>query len=79
MIMPLIGLLKGGIDFNHLQIKVASAVVKYGTFIQTIVDVLIVVFSIFLIIKLFSRLKKKEELLAEIRNLLKTESVREQS
>lgn len=50
MIMPLIGLLMGGIDFNHLQIKVGSAVVKYGTFIQTIVDFLIVAFSIFIFI-----------------------------
>lgn len=94
MIMPLIGLLMGGIDFNHLQIKVGSAVVKYGTFIQTIVDFLIVAFSIFMFIKLISRLKKKEEkqeeateltlskeevLLTEIRDLLKTESAREKS
>lgn len=94
MIMPLIGLLMGGIDFNHLQIKVGSAVVKYGTFIQTIVDFLIVAFSIFMFIKLISRLKKKEEkqeeaaeptlskeeeLLTEIRDLLKTESAKENS
>ncbi|MBA4493032.1 large conductance mechanosensitive channel protein MscL [Paenactinomyces guangxiensis] len=84
MIMPLIGLLLGGIDFSGLHVKVGSAVVKYGNFIQTIADFLIVSFSIFLFIKLFNRLRKKDEpeeeapeptreevLLEEIRDLLK--------
>lgn len=81
IIMPLIGLLLGGIDFSNLSFKV----VKYGMFIQTIVDFLIVAFSIFLFIKLFNKLythkkkveeaspslTKEEELLTEIRDLLK--------
>ncbi|MFJ5623459.1 large conductance mechanosensitive channel protein MscL [Peribacillus loiseleuriae] len=81
IIMPLIGLLLGGIDFSNLSFKV----VKYGMFIQTIVDFLIVAFSIFLFIKLFNKLHtrkkkveetapsltKEEELLTEIRDLLK--------
>ncbi|MDQ0859085.1 large conductance mechanosensitive channel protein MscL [Bacillus sp. V2I10] len=94
MIMPLIGLIMGGIDFKNLQIIVGSAEVKYGAFIQTIIDFLIVAFSIFLFIKLFNRLKKKEEkqeevtepaltkeeeLLTDIRDLLKTASAREHS
>jgi large conductance mechanosensitive channel len=91
IIMPLIGLLMGGININNLQFSVGNAVVMYGAFIQTIVDFLLVGFSIFLFIKLFSRLKKKEEkqedeteqaltkeeeLLTEIRDLLKTESAK---
>ncbi|MDQ0861019.1 large conductance mechanosensitive channel protein [Bacillus sp. V2I10] len=81
MIMLLIGLLFGGIDFNHLQIKVGSAVVKYGMFIHTSVDFLIVAFSIFMFIKLISRLKKKEKIQEEATEptLLKNESAREQS
>ena len=88
VIMPLIGLLLGGISFTKLQFKIegTDAVVAYGNFIQTVVDFFIVAFSIFLVVKLFNRLKrrtrrsaykppapsKEEELLAEIRDLLKT-------
>ena len=88
VIMPLIGLLLGGISFQKLEIKIGDAVVAYGIFIQTIVDFIIVAFSIFLFVKLFNRLKRKEEevatespaptkeelLLAEIRDLLKAKN-----
>lgn len=87
MIMPLIGLLMGGIDFSKLSINVAKAEVKYGAFIQTVVDFLIVALTIFLVIRFFNRFKKKEEekpsvtvdskeeLLKEIRDLLKQGAV----
>ncbi|OAH57873.1 MULTISPECIES: large conductance mechanosensitive channel protein MscL [Bacillaceae] len=89
IIMPLIGLLLGGIDFSKLSITVGDAVVKYGLFIQTIVDFVIIAFSIFLFIKLFNKiyirekkveeappsLTKEEELLTEIRDLLQTKQL----
>ncbi len=93
IIMPLIGLLMGGIDFSSLMIKFGDAEVKYGAFLQTVVDFLIISFSIFVFIKIIlERLRKKEEtvpaltvdkkeeLLAEIRDLLKedVQKVREQ-
>lgn len=83
LIMPLIGIITGGINFSGLSIQVGNASLKYGNFIQTIVDFFIVAFSIFMFIKLFNRLKnkdeiveevtpsKEEELLTEIRDLLK--------
>ena len=84
ILMPLIGVLLGGLNFSELSIKVGDAVVKYGTFLQTIIDFLIISFSIFMMIKLFETFKKKEEqkveeakksdevlLLEEIRDLLK--------
>ncbi len=58
IIMPLIGLLIGGIDFNSLAFKVGSAQVKYGTFIQNVVDFLIIAFVIFLIVRAMNRFKK---------------------
>lgn len=88
VIMPLIGLLLGGISFAKLQFPLGDAVVKYGNFIQTIVDFVIVAFSIFIFIRVFNRLQRKkdkeeiaepakptreEELLTEIRDLLKTQ------
>ncbi|MBM7587901.1 large conductance mechanosensitive channel [Bacillus pakistanensis] len=82
IIMPLVGLLMGGINFSKLSFTVGNAVVKYGAFIQSILDFLIIAFSIFMVVRIFNRYKKKEEaqaptvdnkevLLKEIRDLLK--------
>lgn len=84
LIMPLVGLLLGGINFSALSYTVLDAEIKYGAFIQTVVDFFIIAFSIFMVIRFFNRFKKKEEateaapegpkaeeLLAEIRDLLK--------
>lgn len=88
LIMPIIGLLFGGIDFSGLQITVGAAVIKYGAFIQSIVDFLIIAFSIFLFVHYLGKFRKvkeeqaisepapsKEEiLLSEIRDILKQKS-----
>jgi len=84
IIMPIVALLIGVVDFNDL----AYRDIKYGQFIQTIVDFLIISFSIFLFVKFLNRFKKKaeetpaaakvdrtEELLAEIRDLLKEKNI----
>lgn len=83
ILMPLIGIVLGGLDFSNLSIKVMDATISYGSFIQTIVDFLIVAICIFVMIKFFERFKKKEEtievskkseevvLLEEIRDILK--------
>ena len=61
IIMPLIGLIVGGIDFSGLTIKIKDASIHYGMFIQNVVDFLIVAFCIFLAIKAFNKLTRKEE------------------
>ena len=84
ILMPLIGTLLGGLDFRGLSIKINDATIAYGSFIQAIVDFLIVAFCIFMMIKLFEKFKHKEEekpstpvksdetlLLEEIRDILK--------
>ncbi|MBV6396766.1 MAG: Large-conductance mechanosensitive channel [Anaerolineales bacterium] len=60
VIMPLIGIVMGGVDFTSLQIEVGTAVIKYGSFIQTVVDFLIIAFVIFLIVKAANSRKKAE-------------------
>lgn len=60
ILMPLIGLLLGGIDFTGLSFTVGDAVVTWGNFVQAIVDFLIVAFVIFMIIKAANATKKKE-------------------
>lgn len=87
VIMPLIGVITGGIDFSSLSVKVGEATLKYGSFIQNIIDFLIIAFCIFVMIKGMNALSKKkkeeaapeapaepsneEKLLSEIRDLLK--------
>jgi large conductance mechanosensitive channel len=58
IIMPLIGLIIGGVDFNSLAFTVGSAQVKYGSFIQNVVDFIIVAFVIFMIVRTMNRFKK---------------------
>ena len=67
IIMPLVGMLIGGHDFSNLVLKVGDATLKYGSFIQNVINFLIIAFCIFLVTKTlnkaFSKLdkKKKEE------------------
>lgn len=61
IIMPLVGVLTGGINFSGLSVKVGEAMIKYGAFIQSIIDFLIIALSIFFAIRLLGKLKGKEE------------------
>lgn len=86
IIMPLVGLIIGGLDFSKLSFTVGDAVIKYGAFIQSIVDFVIIAFAIFLFIKLINTLSRKkteepepeptvsEQYLEEIRNLLRNQN-----
>jgi len=92
VLMPPIGMLLGGVDFTSLAVtlkeasgEVAAVTISYGSFIQTVVDFVIIAFAIFMVVKAMNSLKKKEEdapaappkpsaeetLLTEIRDLLK--------
>jgi len=61
ILMPLIGLLLGGVNFAGLAFTVGDAVVTWGNFVQTIVDFIIVAFVIFTIVKAANSFKKKEQ------------------
>lgn len=85
--MPVLGILTGGVDFKDLKIVLAEAVgetpavtLNYGAFVQNVFDFIIIAFAIFMMIKALNKVKKpvekvkgptQEELLAEIRDLLK--------
>lgn len=64
ILMPLIGLLLGGLDFSGLALKVGEASINYGLFIQAIVDFLIVAFVIFLLARTLNKMKKPEPVAA---------------
>jgi len=64
ILMPLIGIITGGIDFSSLAITVGEASINYGQFIQNIIYFLIVAWVIFLIVKAINKMRnatKKEE------------------
>lgn len=92
ILMPVISTITGGVNFSELKIvlveaqseTVAEVALKYGAFLQNIVDFLIIAFSIFLVIKFMNATKKKVQeipvpklpdpqiaLLEDIRNLLR--------
>lgn len=64
ILMPLIGLAMGGVNFSELAVVVGEAQVKYGMFIQAIVDFVIVAFVIFMIIRTMNRFKKPQPVAA---------------
>lgn len=84
IIMPVVGVLLGGLDFTKLSVTVGKSVIQYGAFIQSIVDFIIIAFAIFIFVKILTSFMKKkeqsveetpvpptEEYLKEIRDLLK--------
>lgn len=89
LLMPILGVLIGGINFTDLKFVIKPAIddaaevaIMYGKFMQSVVDFLIIAFSIFIFIKIITFRKKKEEekkpepskeevLLTEIRDILK--------
>lgn len=88
ILMPLIGLIIGGLDFTSLSIKIKDAEILYGSFIQNIVDFLIISICIFTVIKIMNKFKRNKpveepkqkeipediKLLTEIRDLLKKDT-----
>lgn len=66
VLMPLIGLALGGVNFSELAIVVGDAVVKWGAFVQSIIDFILVAFVIFMLVRTMNRFKKPEPVVAPI-------------
>ncbi len=60
VLMPLIGICLGGLDFKGLSLSIGNASISYGVFIQNIVDFLIIAFCIFIFIKLINKITRRE-------------------
>lgn len=85
IVMPVIGLLLGGVNISDKTFVIGQATVKWGMFLQSIIDFTIISFAIFLAVKGINTLQKKQEaaptppsdevlILREIRDLLKTKN-----
>lgn len=89
IIMPIIGVILGGVDFTTLAITVGAAKITYGNFIQAIINFLIIAWIVFLIVRAINSASKKKEaapaappaptadvvLLTEIRDLLQQQKL----
>ena len=58
ILMPIIGMILGGIDFSNLQIQIGESKILYGSFIQNVLDFLIVAFCVFIFVKFINKLSK---------------------
>jgi large conductance mechanosensitive channel len=85
IIMPLIGIVLGGVDFTALVIQVGAATITYGNFIQAIINFVLIALVVFLLVRSINRMQERmveekavppepsaeEKLLTEIRDLLR--------
>ena len=60
IIMPIVGIISGGIDFTNLSLTIGKANIKYGVFIQNVVDFLIISFCIFIMVKVVNKITHKD-------------------
>ncbi len=86
LVMPLIGILIGGIDFTGLSLVVGDATLTYGNFVQAVINFLVIAFAVFMMVRSINNMQaalqkekeaapppgpsKEEKLLTEIRDLL---------
>lgn len=66
IITPIVGILLGGVNFSALSYPVGEASIRYGSFIQAIIDFLIISFAIFLFMKIANSLFRKKEEVKEV-------------
>jgi large conductance mechanosensitive channel len=88
LLMPIIGILIGGINFSGLSVTVGNAVLTYGNFIQAVINFVIIAFAVFMLIRAVNRMSRKSaptpaappeppaevKLLTEIRDLLRVQA-----
>ena len=61
IVMPLMGVLLGGVDFSGLSVKIGDSILTYGLFLQSIFDFVVISLAVFVAIKALAKLKKDKE------------------
>ena len=75
IIMPIVGIIIGGIDFTNLSLKIFGIDIKFGLFLQNVVDFFIIAFCIFIVIKLINKFTLKKEVKEEEKVVVKSDEV----
>ena len=65
LLMPLIGVIIGGLDFSNLAITIGDSQIKYGSFINNVIDFFIIAVCVFIVVKFINKLTKKKEVKEE--------------
>ena len=86
LLMPIIGIIIGGHDFSNLSINVGSAVIKYGSLINNIINFFIISFCIFILVKFINKLtsinkkeaKKEEKIVKKSDEVILLEEIRDE-
>lgn len=86
LLMPIIGIIIGGHDFSNLSINVGSAVIKYGSLINDIINFFIISFCIFILVKFINKLtsinkkevKKEEKVVKKSDEVILLEEIRDE-
>lgn len=86
LLMPIIGIIIGGHDFSNLSINVGSAVIKYGSLINNIINFFIISFCIFILVKFINKLtsinkkevKKEEKVVKKSDEVILLEEIRDE-
>ena len=79
ILMPIIGVIIGGVNFSGLVLKIGDAKIAYGMFIQNVIDFIIIAFCVFIFVKIVNKLsdvtnkleKKEETELSVLKDILK--------
>lgn len=66
IITPIVGILLGGVNFSALSFPVGEAIIQYGSFIQAVIDFLIISFAIFMFMKIANSIFRKKEEVKEV-------------
>lgn len=67
LLMPLIGVVIGGLDFSNLAITIGDSQIRYGSFINNVIDFFIIAVCVFILVKFINKLTKKKEVKEEVK------------
>lgn len=67
LLMPLIGVVIGGLDFSNLSITIGESQIRYGAFINNVIDFFIIAICVFILVKFINKLTKKKEIKEEVK------------
>ena len=75
VIMPVFGILLGGIDFTDKTFELGEASIAYGSFVQSVIEFIIIAFALFIIIKALKKLQNTEEKKEEVKEKVTPEDI----
>jgi len=73
LLTPLIGIVLGGLDFSKLSLTIGKSTIKFGLFINNVIDFFIIAVCVFILVKFINKITKKKEKVEEVKEEVKEE------